>query len=277
MQNRTKDLIGWDWIRTGPTEATASISLHETVRPLKSWREELRWAAEYIAAQNVNNNLVLALSGGVDSEVMARVFVEANIPFRAVTWRYNQYANLHDIKYAQTFCRNMMIDLEIVDIDLNQFHLKDIIRYQTLGYEFTHPAHAIKLKMIAWADEQAATLVAGEGDQILEEYNQIVHLAYTRDQPAFYDYIENHCVQKHFPLFFQQNIHMMRAYQEIDIIKLLLTSPKRYYQNKQRNMDKTFVYHSEWPEMLRRPKYHGWEKSSLNPPYREYSKIRIRV
>jgi len=277
MQNQTKDLICWDWVRTGPTEEAASITLHDTLRPLKSWREELTAAAEYIAAHSSDNKPVLALSGGVDSEVMARVFIEANIDFHAVTWRYSIYANLHEIKYAQTFCRDMNIDLEIVDLDLNQFHSMDIARYQTMGYEFTHPGHAVRLKMIEWAEERGATLVAGGGDQILEEHDQAVHVAFTRDQPAFYHFIENHCVQKHFPLFFQQNIHIMRSYQEIDLIKLLLTSPKRYYQNKQRNMDKTFVYHAEWPDMERRTKYHGWEKSPLNPPHREYSKIRIRI
>jgi hypothetical protein len=277
MQNRTKDLVCFDWHRPGPTEQGLEITLHETTRPLIPWREELTLAAQYIAAKN--SNLVLALSGGIDSEAMARVFMEADIPFQAVTWRYNTYANIHDIKFAQTFCKTHNIELTIIDVDLNQFQLNDIPRYKTLGYEFTHPAHAIRLLMINWAEENNSTLVAGGGEQLFHEYNNLPHIGYNRDQPAFYDYIENHTSNTHFPLFFQQNIHILRAYQEIDLVKLLLTSPKRYFQNTEINssIDKMFVYHAEWPQMQRRPKYHGFEKSMINPPYTQYQKVEVPV
>ena len=43
---------------------------------------------------------MLALSGGIDSEVTAEAFYEQKIPFRAITQKLFDIMNIHDIIYA---------------------------------------------------------------------------------------------------------------------------------------------------------------------------------
>lgn len=62
----------------------------------------LDWRAECIDAapeirKSTNKKLVLAMSGGVDSEIVAESFRLANIPFSTVICRFTIDLNSHDV------------------------------------------------------------------------------------------------------------------------------------------------------------------------------------
>lgn len=63
----------------------------------------------------------LFLSGGIDSEAMARSFLAAGTPFTAVIGRYNRTMNGHDYGTAVSFCRENKIEIEYVDVDVYDF------------------------------------------------------------------------------------------------------------------------------------------------------------
>lgn len=63
----------------------------------------------------------LFLSGGIDSEAMARAFIQAQVPFTAVIGRYNQDMNQHDYETAILFCQSHDIAIQFVDVDVYQF------------------------------------------------------------------------------------------------------------------------------------------------------------
>ncbi|AGH94258.1 hypothetical protein [Pseudobdellovibrio exovorus] len=67
----------------------------------------------------------LFLSGGIDSEAMARAFLAARVPFTAVIARYNQDMNFHDYETAIPFCEQFGIKIEFIDIDVYQFLEKE--------------------------------------------------------------------------------------------------------------------------------------------------------
>ena len=48
---------------------------------------------------------VLALSGGIDSEVTMKAFYELNIPFRGLSQALFDVMNVHDIVYAAKYCK----------------------------------------------------------------------------------------------------------------------------------------------------------------------------
>lgn len=75
----------------------------------------------YFTAQRNNLKVKLFLSGGIDSEAMARAFLLANVPFTAVIGRYNQDMNRHDYETAISFCEQFRISTEFVDVDVYQF------------------------------------------------------------------------------------------------------------------------------------------------------------
>jgi hypothetical protein len=67
-------------------------------------------------------DIVLCMSGGIDSECMARAFLEARIPFRAAIARYMPQAlNEPDIQDAFKFCERFQIPVKVFEIDLIRF------------------------------------------------------------------------------------------------------------------------------------------------------------
>lgn len=71
--------------------------------------------------QNGMTKPVVYLSGGMDSEIVARSFLAAEVPFRAATLRFKYGLNDHDFYYAERFCRDHQIDHEIVTLDVVKF------------------------------------------------------------------------------------------------------------------------------------------------------------
>lgn len=63
----------------------------------------------------------LLVSGGIDSQAMLYAWKMSNHPFNAVSFRYNQDFNWHDIKTLPEFCERENIDYQIIDFDYLSF------------------------------------------------------------------------------------------------------------------------------------------------------------
>lgn len=88
-------------------------------RTPQSFQNESIRTAEMIA-NSTNKPIALMMSGGGDSEAIARFFKQASIPFKAFTFRYNDGKNDHDIKYAIKWCENNQVENTLIDIDLDK-------------------------------------------------------------------------------------------------------------------------------------------------------------
>ena len=93
---------------------------HGTVASYKSWRNECKSTAQELYDLH-GNNLVLLLSGGLDSEVMLHSFIACGITPRVAIFRYERNLNLHDINYALRICAARGISPEIIDINVETF------------------------------------------------------------------------------------------------------------------------------------------------------------
>lgn len=109
-----------------------------------SFKIECLRAARLIAesAQMQNKKIVIALSGGLDSEVVARAFLEASIPFEATTLRYLPDLNEHDNHYAFHFCKMNNIKLNIIDIDV-------MAHYQTEQHKHSYEKYCCNSPMFS--------------------------------------------------------------------------------------------------------------------------------
>ena len=80
---------------------TDSIYYHPCTQRPSSPLKEAQRAAKIISDYG---DTVLCLSGGVDSEMMARVFLSCGIKFKVAILRFKNDLNLYDIRYAVSFC-----------------------------------------------------------------------------------------------------------------------------------------------------------------------------
>lgn len=101
---------------------------HGTVTSYSSWRDECKSTAQQLYDLH-GNNLVLLLSGGLDSEVMLHSFISCGITPRVAIFRYERNLNLHDINYALRICAARGISPEIIDINVETFFNTELLDF----------------------------------------------------------------------------------------------------------------------------------------------------
>jgi len=86
------------------------------------------------------------VSGGIDSQAMLYAWKMSNHPFNAVSFRYNQDFNWHDIKTLSQFCEQENVKYEIIDVDYFDFLENE---YDNLARKYccSSPQIAMHIKM----------------------------------------------------------------------------------------------------------------------------------
>lgn len=103
--------------------------------------------------KNLNRkDIVIPLSGGIDSEAIAQAAVKHNIDFKSVIMRYiydGEVQNEYDFKYAVDFCNENKIDYSFIDLDCNWFfeESEKFLTYAT-NYFVTSPQLCCHLWML---------------------------------------------------------------------------------------------------------------------------------
>jgi len=122
-------------------------------------------AACHAIRNDTNKELVLAFSGGIDSEFMVRTFLEANIDIK-IAILDNGY-NEHDIGYAYKFCKERNIPYQVYKVDVEKLFksnkIKDFIKTSQVS-SGTLLLHAYLILQIANA---GGFPICGNGDQVI--------------------------------------------------------------------------------------------------------------
>lgn len=85
-----------------------------------SLHDESKKTARFLWEKNKDIPKTLLMSGGVDSEFCATVFLDEGLHFDAIIGRWND-SNDYDIQHAVTFCEEHKIKFKICDLDLLSF------------------------------------------------------------------------------------------------------------------------------------------------------------
>ena len=114
----------------------------ETVKsPLSAAIEAVNDIVEnYPAPYNV------LVSGGIDSQAMLYAWKMSKHPFNAVSFRYNQDFNWHDIRTLSQFCQQENLEYQIIDFDYLDFLENE---YDSIArkYRCSSPQIAMHIKM----------------------------------------------------------------------------------------------------------------------------------
>lgn len=86
-----------------------------------SWRDELLRTADNVLKE-FGKDLVVFFSGGTDSEIVIRNFLEIGHKPRSVFLKFKDGYNAPDAKEAEEAARDLGIDLEIIDFDVKEFY-----------------------------------------------------------------------------------------------------------------------------------------------------------
>lgn len=236
-----------------------NIIFKPITRKIDSWPVEIDNTVKLIAEQT-NKPLFLGLSGGVDSEIIAEYLLKNKIPFTALIVKYGDGENFHDFKFAEEFCNKYKIKTHIINLDSVYFYTKTINKYIQKGYRATRIFRYFQLYMLEVIEKMGGCLILGSGEQVYDTVNEEIGMYFEPGYTISLDWCKkNNTV--HYPYFFMHNPEIYAAYMKVDLVEFLLERPS-FFKNSSDNMsiEKTMIYQRYWPDMIRRNKFHGYEK-----------------
>lgn len=229
-----------------------SMEFKPVKRMPKNWKDEL-----IITAKKIGKNkkpLYLCLSGGIDSEVMALAFINAEVPFKALTLKHKDGTNDHDISYAEDFCRKHQIEQIFVEFDPLTYYQKYLQEYRSVNI-FRY----LQILILETVEELGGIAVLGGGEQIYYTIKDQIHIKY---DPGFVLPLEWCKKNKtiHYPYFHMHNSELLASYMQLELISMLLKNPFYFESHHFMSIEKILVYNGYWPQMERRAKYNGFEQ-----------------
>lgn len=231
-------------------------------QPLDFRRECLETAKLIRASTKLPIDLLY--SGGVDSEVVLRSFLAADIPVRVNTLRFAKGKNQHDIDWVERTCRELGLTPRYFELDVEEF-------WQTDADEYAERTQCVSPQLLTtmWlADQVDGYCILGSGE------NFIVKTRPKNYQPGLSPYLRSvwHLYEKekvaswyrHFiarerdacPGFFQYTPELMLAW-FLDPIACDLWNDRRIGKLNSAS-SKLEQYQQHFP-IADRPKYTGFE------------------
>ncbi len=200
--------------------------------------------------------ITVMMSGGIDSEIVARSFLSKKIPFTATIFSYLPNRSRDDIPWAIDFCKANGIKYEVIPFDIIQFFRVEAPDYFK-RYKMHEPFAAVDIKRMELVDSYP---VFGNGD---------VYIEYKKETRNFYSVeLGSYAL----PWVWQQEHSHPACWRffkftpEIQASFLLdpLTqhwldnAPKMNWDNNR--LWKIFFAKHHWPEMPIREKLTGYER-----------------
>lgn len=257
--------------------ARIEITFSPVSRAIRSWREEVYAAARAVAGA-ATKPLWVCASGGYDSEITCRAFLDQNIDFSVLTLVHHEGTNHHDIRFIVEWCKEAGVRHELVSFSVTDFLLRGIDRYAE--YPAIHPFRYLQLYLMERVEERHGYAVLASGEQLYqadprkESWNRgdmslplsngsVIPLAWCNDTNT-----------RHEPYFHFATPEVCLAYLTHPLVAAALDNPDAVFRHEANAYTlKRLVYQSAWPDLQVRYKSHGFEK--IKPLY-EATKDKLR-
>lgn len=140
-------------------EAPAS-ALAKTSQPFSVRSGAARMAQRLYEKYRSAGQIVLALSGGIDSQAMLFAFIESGVPFQVAVMRFNDRMNDHDIGHSLDLLAGLGIKARILELDIRNFYQSGRFMDYVLAGRTNSPQFAAHI----WLAEQidGVPVFAGE-------------------------------------------------------------------------------------------------------------------
>lgn len=99
-----------------------STEFNSKVKNVKTFKDELLAAARNILDHYSGLKPCIMFSGGVDSELVLRAFIDIGIKPEVFIFKYENNYNIYDVTYATTICSILNVNYKIIDFNLKNFY-----------------------------------------------------------------------------------------------------------------------------------------------------------
>jgi hypothetical protein len=223
-----------------------------------SWRDELRRTADCVLNE-FGKDLVVFFSGGTDSEIVIRNFLEIGHKPRCVFLKFKDEYNAPDAKEAEESARDLGIDLEMIDFDVKEFYNSG----EALWFSNQIDCSQITYLMIYYQVMKLAAPAVMGGEMLLQRDSSLTSPSYwyhcfreNEDASAmrFSEKFKIPLVNE----WFSYTPEMMLYYLEDFELQEVISDPS----NKKLSSvsSKNTILKSLFPEIRTKKKTHGFEK-----------------
>jgi hypothetical protein len=140
------------------------LDIGKCTRKIKNFKEECIYTSKLIStiARDNKQDIWISLSGGIDSEFLANIFLESKIPFKIATIVFKNDLNDYDVGYSRRFCQQHNLKLYEFELDIEKFLENEMWDYAK-NIACASPMFPSHFKL--W-DDLDGYIVAGHGDPV---------------------------------------------------------------------------------------------------------------
>lgn len=230
-------------------------------RPAKSFKEELLLAAQSTLDFHPNLKPNIFFSGGVDSEIMLRSYLEIGCKPKVTIMRYENDYNLYDVSYAVTVCSMLNVEYDLIDFNLTKFYENDAERMSELA-QIDRPRALPYCKFIEDADgfpilgASDLTVHRTTPEYVQDEKGNWVILCWEHDigWSKFARAINKPAVAE----WFKWTPGLVLSYMNLNWFSKLVND--EYIGKSGCNSTKIIGYREAYPDLIERRKQTGFEK-----------------
>ena len=222
-----------------------SIGIRATVPEYKrrgaDIHTDLTKLVKLFALKYPDHQYVIAMSGGIDSEITAETFYQQKIPFRAISQRLFGGANDYDIVYAAKYCKDRDIPLQVVNLPMDKMLSKTIPDAVQHG-QFTHSYSQIALtNLFNYVSNNEIIIFSGHNP----DFHREIGIGWWEDSPNIVKYAR--AKRKNFFTF-------------TSLEPIFCHYAANFDADQPGDKNNDFIY-NVYPQLKRRVKMTGWEKS----------------
>jgi hypothetical protein len=228
-----------------------------------SWPEEIEKSAALVA-NRAKKDIVICMSGGVDSEIVATTFKKLGIPFKILIMKFENNYNAHDISWSRKWAENNSVPYEIVDFNIQNFMTTGYKKYLKEGLVSNNIFRYFVIEMLKIIEDKNGFGILG-GKSVglsllqhkLDDYT--VYDQYDIGSLAPIEWIRRNDVD-HCVFFYQSTPEIHKAYLNDPVNQFIINNPMYLRSMGSNEAFKTVMIRGLFPHMASRPKYHGFEK-----------------
>ena len=233
-----------------------------------TWTEEIKKSAQMLAS-STNRDIWICMSGGIDSEVVAKTFKDLGIPFRALIAQFPDKLNEHDIVYARRWCEHYNVEYKLIDFNMLDFIKHGHTKYLKDGLVSNNIFRYFCIEMLQCIEDMNGFGILGgksvglgllqKDKDIIDPNNDPIYDSYDIGSLAPIEWCRknnlNHCV-----FFYQTSSEIHKAYLNDPINQMLINNPYMLRASSANEAAKTLMMRSHFPFTVPRTKHHGFEK-----------------
>jgi hypothetical protein len=209
------------------------------------------------------------LSGGIDSEIVVRVFKDLKIKHNTYIFRYKNNYNYREVSHAIDIAKCLNIKYKIIDFDLEKFFENEA----NALFKESRIIHAGRLPHIKFTDYVDNIPIMGEGDPYWRRFPE------TYDSPGEWKFLfseSSHCCSTYLNRKGRENVcdwyeftpNLIKSFNDLPIIQDLLADK---LTGKISNWSSRLpIFRQQWPDIKDKIKLIGYETDKVSGSYPQF-------